>query len=243
MSVGLILAAAISASLPTGAVLPTEQATYDAQLATAARAADTTFAGSVCDGARVEVVSIAPWEVLDHPGLIVWRERVRVTGCGRSSIENVNVGRFGGDPPWRMTTGLPGESLADMTLQQSTFQAAAAEARTGLPADCQGHALGDIYVAARPGGVDITPAGVAPPPQRNGHPSVTLPDSPQFSSEKLSPAGAWMEVWPFTFCGHDRTLGVVFIPLKDQNASLYLFMPVWQQIEAHGPGARPAAAQ
>jgi hypothetical protein len=51
-----------------------------------------------------------------------------------------------------------------------------------------------------------------------------------------------VEVWPFTSCGKDRTLAVVFLPLKGQAASAYLFMPVWEQIEAHGPGARPAPA-
>ena len=59
--------------------------------------------------------------------------------------------------------------------------------------------------------------------------------------DKLALSDAWMEVWPFNICGHDRTLGVVFIPLKDHSASLSLFLPIWQQIEAHGPGARPPA--
>jgi len=59
--------------------------------------------------------------------------------------------------------------------------------------------------------------------------------------DKLSLSEAWMEVWPFNICGHDRTLAVVFIPLKDHTSSLYLFLPVWQQVEAHGPGARPVA--
>ena len=49
-----------------------------------------------------------------------------------------------------------------------------------------------------------------------------------------------MEVWPFKVCDTDRTLGVLFIPKKDGSSSLFLFLPIWQQVEAHGPGAVPA---
>jgi hypothetical protein len=241
MSIGLLLAAAVVAAIPSGGVQPEEKAAYDAMLASQALAADKTFSGA-CDGAKVEVVSIMPWKIADHPELIVWREQVRVTGCGHSSVENVNVGRVGGTPPWRMTTGLPGETLADMTLQGTTFPAAAAQAKAGLPADCQGEQLKDVYVAARPGGVDISLPGAPISQAHDGHPKVSLPDTAKPMQDKLNLSAAWMEVWPFEACGHDRTLGVVFIPLRDQTASVYLFLPVWQQIEEHGPGARPAPA-
>jgi hypothetical protein len=238
----LLLAAAVVAVPPQNGVHPDERAAYDALLDGAARAADKTFSGAACDDAKVEVVEIIPWKITDHPDLVVWKERVRVTGCGHSSIENINVGRVGGAPPWRMSTGLPGESLADMTLQQSTLTDAAAAAREGLPSDCQARSLGDIYVAARPGGMDISPAGAAPPAYRKGRPQVTLPETANPMLDKLDLAEGWMEVWPFKFCGNDRMLGVVFIPLRDRTASIHLFLPVWQQIEAHGAGARPAAA-
>jgi len=243
MSIALLLAAAVVAVPPPDGVHPDERPTYDEMLANAVRAADKSFAGSACDDAKVEVVSIAPWKITDHPDLVVWRERVRVTGCGRSSIENVNVGRMGGNPPWRMTTGLPGESLADMTLQQTTFPGAAAAARAGLPADCQGQSLGDVYIAARPGDVDVSVPGAPARQIHKGHPAVSLPDSATPMLDKLALGDSWMEVWPFKFCGHDRSLGVVFIPLRDRSASVYLFLPIWQQIEAHGPGARPTQAE
>jgi hypothetical protein len=211
-------------------------------LATQALAADKRFSGAACDGAKVAVASIRPWKIAGHPELIVWREQVRVTGCGRSSVENVNVGRVGGAPPWRMTTGLPGETLADMNLQATTLPAAAAQARADLPADCEGEKLKDIYVAARPGGLDVSLPG-APVSQVHGsRPKVSLPDAVKPMQDRLNVSAAWMEVWPFEACGHDRTLGVIFIPLRDQTASVYLFLPVWRQIEAHGPGARPAPA-
>ena len=241
MPIGLLVAAVIAASPPSGGVLSNEQVVYDKMLATQVIAADRAFGGLSCDDAKTEVVGITPWKITDHPDVIVWRERVRVSGCGRSSVENVNVGRMGGDPPWRMTTGLPGETLTDMTLQQSTLPSAAAQARADLPAVCQGQTLGDIYIAARPGGVDVSLPGTTFQ-SRDGRPSVSLPDSAGSMLDKLDLSGAWMEAWPFQECGHDRTLGVVFIPQKDRTATLFLFLPVWQQIAAHGPGARPAPA-
>lgn len=94
-----LLATAVVAALPSGGVEPQEKAAYDALLAAQALAADKTFFGAACDGAKVEVVSIMPWKIAAHPELVVWREKVRVTGCGHSSVENVNVGRVGGTPP------------------------------------------------------------------------------------------------------------------------------------------------
>jgi hypothetical protein len=209
-------------------------------LAQQVRAADATFGGSPCDTAKVEVISVTPWKVMDQPEVVVWRERVRVAGCGRTSIENVNVGRLGGSPPWRMATGLPGDSLADMNLQQGTYPAAVAQARDGLDASCKGQ-LTDVYIAARPGDADIVPPGVERPQLRKDHPQIVLPENAKPFLDDLDLSTAWMEVWPFKICDHDRTLGVVFIPRKDRTASLHIFLPVWREIEAHGPGARPAA--
>jgi len=240
MSAGLLLVAALTTLPPQGGVLLGEAAAYDAMLASQARAANNVFAGSACADAKVEVVSIRPWKIADHPDLIVWREKVRVTGCGHTTIENINIGRVGGSPPWRMTTGLPGDSLADMSLQASTFPAATAEARTGLATGCQSVFLSDVYLAALPGGVDVLPPG-APTPHAHGRPTIGLPDTAKPMLDKFALSEAWMEVWPFNMCGHDRTLGVVFIPMKDHSASVYLFLPIWPQIEANGPGARPAA--
>ncbi|CAN5538623.1 hypothetical protein BH10PSE3_BH10PSE3_40240 [soil metagenome] len=240
MSAGSLLVAALTALPPHGGVLPGEAAAYDAMLASQARTANNVFAGSVCADAKAEPVSIRQWKIVDHPELIVWREKVRVTGCGHTAIENVNIGRVDGSPPWRMTTGLPGDSLADMTLQASAFPAATAEARTGLAAECQSVSLSDVYVAALPGGVDVTPSG-APTPHVHGRLTMGLPDTAMPMLDKLALSEAWMEVWPLNICGHDRTLGVVFIPMRDHSASMYFFLPIWPQIEANGPGARPAA--
>jgi hypothetical protein len=238
----LILAAALTAAPPQGGVLPIEQGDYDAMLSSQARAANDLFSGAPCAEAKVETGSIKPGRITGSPEVIVWREKVRVTGCGHTSVENVNIGRLGGTPPWRMTTGLPGESLAEMNLQGSTLPAATAQARAGLGAECK-PVLSDVYVAALPGSVDISPPGVPAPPARTGRIGIGLPDTAKPMLDKLAPSDSWMEVWPFNICGQDRTLGVVFIPLKDHSASVYLFLPIWQQIEANGSGARPTAVQ
>jgi hypothetical protein len=203
-------------------------------------AADKAFNMSTCADVRVEGVSTTPSNIRHRPQLIVWRERMRVTGCGHSSILNLYVGRVGGQPPWRMTAGLPGETLAETTLQSSAFPAAVAQARANLPPDCQGSViLNDVYVAARPGGVDVFPPA-AVRTHRKGRPSITLPQTATPIFDQLDLSAAWMEIWPFEACGHDRTLAVVFIPRRDQTTSFYLFLPIWRQLAAHGPGGRPA---
>ena len=239
----LAAATALAATPPPGGVLPGEQAAYDAMVAEQARAAAAMWGGP-CADTEVAVVSSTPVKITDHPDLAAWREKVRVSGCGQSAVENLSVGRLGGSPPWKITFGLPGDSFADMRLQQSTLPAALAQVRPGLPADCRVAKLGDVYLAARPGGVEIlapgaTDDGRSPP----GRPRVTLPDSMASMSARLDVSKAWMEVWPLSVCGRDRTLGVVFIPLKVAAESATLFLPIWQQIEAHGPDARPAPAE
>jgi len=240
MPAGLLLAAALAAGPPQGGVLPGEEAAYETMLAARARAANDAFMSVACDDAKAATIVIKPWRITDRPELIVWRARVNVTGCGHSAVENVNIGRVDGSPPWRMTTGLPGTTLANMNLQGSTLPAAAAEARLGLPANCRPVALNDVYVAARPGDVDLNPPGAPAPKPHPGHLVVAMPDAVRPILGKLALSEAWMEVWPFNVCGHDRTLGVVFIPLRDHTQSLSVFLPIWRQIEAHGPGAGPA---
>jgi hypothetical protein len=242
MTISALAAVVLTATaIPPGGVLPGEQAAYESMLAERVRAADATFGASPCPDSKIAVVTVIPWKITDHPDLVVWREKVRVTGCGRTSIENVNAGRIGGSPPWKITAGLPGDSLADMDLQSSTLPAATAQARSGLDVDCKTQ-LADVYIVARPGGAEVSFPGQAPPPHRAGRPQIMLPDELGAIAGELDMSQAWMEVWPFKVCDQDRTLGVVFIPKKDRTASLHLFLPVWQQIAAHGPGARPAAA-
>lgn len=237
----LILAAAI-VTTPPQAVLAGERPAYDAMLKTQALASDSQFAGSACPSATTSVVSSEAVAISDRPDFAARRERVKVTGCGRSSIQNINVGRFGGDPPWRMSVGLPGDSLADMQLQQSTAPAAIAQARTDIPVDCLDVTLRDIYVTARPGNVEFTATGTPESSVRAGRISLTLPPAIEARRAEFDLSKAWAEVWPIALCGKERTTVVVFIPLKGQAASAFLFLPVWPQIAAHGPEAAPSRA-
>jgi hypothetical protein len=237
MLVGLFLAAAIG-SPPIAAVHTDELAAYESMLLKAARDADANFAGSPCPDATVEHVARQPVKIADHPDFAALNERLKVTGCGRSTTQNVHVGRFGGSPPWRMVVGLPGDSMADMPLQQSTLPAALAQARVEAPGGCKGQQLGEAYVAARPGHVDILKPGqtAASVP---GHFKIQLPQNVEAQRDRLDTSKAWVEVWPIEICGSDRTTAVLFIPLRDQPQTAYIFLPVWRQMLEHGQDARP----
>lgn len=242
MPIGLLIAAAVAASPLQGGVLPGETNRYDAMVAAEARAADRRFSGEACPDATVEMVSTAEAKLIDNPRLVAWRQRVRVTGCGHSSVENISVARSGDEPPWRMAAGLPGETYTDTILQGTVYPAAFAQAKIGVADDCKTETLGDIYVAARPGNLDVAAPGAAPVTASRDRPMVSLPATLEPLRDKLALGAAWLEVWPFAACGHDRTLGVVFIPLKDQSKSLYLFIPIWRQVDANGAVQRPSPA-
>jgi hypothetical protein len=242
MPIGLLMAAAVLASPPPGGVLAGETAHYDAMAAAEARAADRRFSGSDCPDAKVETVSFTESKLVENPRLIAWREKVRVTGCGHSAVENINVARLGDEPPWRMAAGLPGETYTDTVLQSVVFPAAIAQAKIDLATDCQTATLSDIYVAARPGGLDVLATGAALVQASKDRPVVSLPATLAPLRDKLALDGAWLEVWPLAACGQDRTLGVVFIPLKDQSKSLYVFIPIWREVDANGVVQRPRAA-
>lgn len=171
MPIELVLAADVAVSTPQGGVLAGEQASFDTALAAKARLADQTYRGW-CADTHVQVVLVTPWKYADRPDMVAWLEKVRVTGCGHSSIENINVGRMGGAIPWLMTFGLPGESSADMPLQRSTVRAALVEARADFRG-CQDETLDDVYVTARAGGIDISPPG-SPLLSHKGRPAASL---------------------------------------------------------------------
>ncbi|MFT4252828.1 MAG: hypothetical protein QM608_10110 [Caulobacter sp.] len=236
---GMFVAAALAvAGPPPGGVLPAEQAAYDAMIAEQAKIADARFNGSRCDDAQVEVVAVRPWKITDHPDMIVWRVKARITGCGRTAVENLSIGRFEGAPPWRMAGGLPGNSLVEMDMQEDLYRAAVAEVRKGLDAGCETR-LADVYVAAKPGDLSVALPGARRPEPSKGRPGIVLPESLLPYVDALDLKGAWVEVWPFQVCGRDRTLGVTLLPEKNRRGALPMFMPIWIEVEAHGPRARP----
>jgi hypothetical protein len=242
MSPGLWLAAAVAAASAMPApvlVQPQEHATYEALVIRAALDANSRFQGA-CPDAKAEHIGSKPIVIRDHPDTAFAQERVRVTGCGHVSVENINSGRMGGDPPWRLFALLPGDSIADASLQETTAPQAVATARTDIPADCTASRIDDLYIAAWPGQVMILPTGAKLPTTPGV--KINLPPNLDAIRDTLDLKGAWAEVWPFQMCDKDRTMMVLFIPTVDHKQSYFLFLPVWPQIIAHGPGARPVAA-
>jgi hypothetical protein len=237
MVVASFAAVVFAASVPV-LVLDTERATYLEALNRVAIQAEAQFAGQPCPTAKAEPISREDVKIGDRPELAAARERVRVTGCGRSSVENINVARLGGSPPWKMNYGLPGGSLADMNLQNSAWPQVLSQAAANLPADCKSVTIRDIYVSARPGSIAFEnlagSAKLQRPRLKISLPAETLGQQANLNAEK-----AWAEVWPTALCGTDRTVVVVFIPLRDRPASQILVLPVWPQIEQRGAGAMP----
>jgi len=234
----VLLAIAQLAARPANVVHADEKAAYEAMLTGQAVDADAAFSGQRCEAATIEDIVTEPVAIGDRPDVGALRERVRMTGCGRSSIQNIMVARLGGEPPWRMAAGFPGESLADATLQHSALPQVIAQARVEVPADCASVRLGDIYVSARQGSVEFGVGGTS------AGTGVRVSLSPELAAarDQFDLTRAWSEVWPLSFCNKDRSMMIVFIPRKDETSSAMLFIPVWRQVETDGPGALPAHA-
>jgi hypothetical protein len=230
-------AVVLAASLPV-LVFDAERPTYTAALNTLAIQAEAQFAGRPCPTAKAEPISRDDVKIGDRPEVAAAREKVRVTGCGRSSVQNINVARLGGSPPWKMNFGLPGASLAEMSLQNSAWPFVLREAAPNLPSGCKSAVIEDVYISARPGTIAFNNLAGAAKPQRSRL-TISLPADMLGQQANLNAEKAWAEVWPSVMCGKDRTVIVVFIPLKDRPMSQFLVLPVWPQVEQRGPGARP----
>ena len=244
MIVGALIAVALSAP-PAAVVPPGARAAFAAVVRTTALEANAKYGGPFCPAAEVAPLSVEMVKVTGHPGIRAAHVRVRVSGCGRSSIQNVVAVRLVGNPPWAMVSGAPGDSLADLSLQQNLWPIVLADAAAQAPKDCQSHELADVYVAARPGQVTLPAAGDANPAVRIGRLNVRL--APQAAAERasLDASKAWVEVWPLKMCGLDRTQAILLVPLRDKAAVLHVEIPVWQIDQADGPAAvlPPAPAE
>jgi len=181
---------------------PGEQAHYAAWLAKIATDIDTTTAGSACPAATVTAVSSRPVLLNDFPSAVVAQpvsginEKLRVEGCGRSTLHNIFV--------YRTNSGvanlslLPGESLAGPRLMVDATS------------------LAPKVVPEFVGGACANPA--VPPVGVWGVASITAqPDA----------KGMWMERWPLSVCGLDRTLLLTFTPLPDGGTSISV-NPGWR---------------
>jgi hypothetical protein len=238
MFIAATLALALAGATPA-LVHAGEEGAYAAKLRAQAIAADTQFSGSRCDAARVASVHREDIKIVDRPDIAAARERVSVTGCGRSNIENISVARLDGPTPWTMAAALPGESLADMTLQKTALPQVIAKIAPMALAGCNAVTLKDIYVAARPGRVQFTNLAKTRPVSGSRF-SISLPDELKSQQTAIDPAAAWVEVWPLDFCGKSRMAAVVFVPDREHRKSFFFVAPIWPQIETHGIGAKPA---
>jgi hypothetical protein len=230
---------AVALTLPSERVVrPAERSAFEAMVRMTALGAEAKYSGApICASANVEALSSEVAKIPGHPDVGALHERVRVSGCGRSSVQNVNVIRFASRPPWRMAAALPGDSLADLGLQQTLWPIVLAEAGEAVPKECQGSELNDVYVAARPGHVALPAPGEPSPGQKNGNVNIRLAPQVEAERDKLDVSKAWIEVWPLKMCGLDRTQAILLIPLRDKAAVFHLEIPVWKMTTAELPPA------
>jgi hypothetical protein len=236
MIAAAILAAGFIAR-PPGLVAPGEAQAFQEMLKYQAVSASARFSGAACPGAVAVEVRSEPVRIQGAPAAPAAREKVEVSGCGRTTVENLNVVRAGGAPPWRMLARLPGESLAEYDLQQNTWPEAVRQAGAGLPRPCTAATIGAVSVGADPGQVRTAAAGPGTASARRQGATLIVTLTPDLEAIRPSLAigRAWMEVWPLRLCGHDRKVGILFIPTTDGRTTRLLFFPLWKDVR----GARP----
>lgn len=142
MSAWMLLAAAVTALSPRPASLTGGQpAAYAAWLHGRVQTADRAFGSEPCAAATIASISgralstgeIAPVHVLRGSGTPAYLERVRLTGCGREVIHNIQVVRLrrGG---WDGIGLLPGEPRSTPRQQNEAMQRMATVALNTGPA-------------------------------------------------------------------------------------------------------------
>jgi hypothetical protein len=200
----ILMAAALTAGLGDRSpelVGPDGKDAYSAWLASRAIEAEAGFSHQPCADAKAESVMAIPFtldrvRVPDHPGPVV-REAVRVTGCGRTSLQNIIVFRqaAGG---WLGRPMFPGLSMAGLILQRDATTAALQAAFVGPPPlTCS---VEDYKASLRIS--DVTLAAFV---------DVKQP---------------WKERWPLWACGQDRPVIVSFTPTADGGAD-FGAAPAW----------------
>ena len=155
--------------------------------------ADRAFGAPPCPAAEVRSVlgrplqpgEVAPWsgtrQGWSGPAFF---ERVRLTGCGRTAVQNFQVTRLrrGG---WEAMGTLPGELLSSPRQQTELTPALATVILNGAPA--------------------------LPCRSSEALRSMTHGEG-RVLSQPSAAGGAWTERWPVRACGVDRTVDVTFAP-------------------------------
>lgn len=236
MLASLALAVALQlAPRPTNVVPSGQEAAYAEFLRVQAIYSDWERSGVRCDEAVISDISTEP---LDAPGVQAIFERVRLEGCGRSSIQNIDVGYFGGSTPWKIRARLPGDTRFPVHLQEDFLIDAISSAGAGLVDGCSPALIKDIYVAANPGHVDF---GAASNSDEGGEPRVSIDFGPTYDLSEVDRSKAWAEIWRLNICGEDRTIMIVFGPTNDGQLRP-MFVPVWRSVKEEDLPQRVAPA-
>lgn len=220
-----IIAAALQLSArPDPFVLPGEQAAYEEFLRRQALGSQQRWTGERCETATISEISSQPLERDQFP---VRRERLRLVGCGRATIINLDVARLGGTPAWRIRDSAPGETRLYKEIQDALSDQMRRQIVSGQGVSCGEVFLDDTYVAANPGHVDFGPVDVEHP-ETDGEPRMSIDLGADFNSDGLRDLPrAWVEVWQFRGCGEPRPLLVVLMPTVDGHL-VTSYSPMWE---------------
>jgi len=223
------LAVALLATPPTDVVRTGERAAYEGLLKDKVGQAYANFTGAPCPMLSYQRVYAAPVKVGGNPNTLALREKIKAQGCGRLLTLNFNTIRNDNSPTWFIGVRLPGESDAELSLQESAWPAVLKQARAELKLGCEGQRVDDVYLVARSGHVHILERGQVL--KRISPGSITLILTPELETQRdrLNFGSAWAETWPIELCGQDRTTTVVFIPMKGRDASIFLLLPTWRR--------------
>ena len=210
---GLFVAVVLQLSpRPDPFVLPGEQAAYEQFLRGQALGSQKRWTGERCETAVMSEMSSQP---LESDGIPVRRERVRLSGCGKATIINLDVARLGGTPAWRIRDSVPGETRLYRDIQEALSNDMRRQVTDGAVGSCSAVSVEDTYVAANPGHLDFGPAGVEHP-DTDGEPRMSIDLGADFNGDgSRNLAEAWAEVWQFRSCGERRPLLVILMPTID----------------------------
>ncbi len=230
MSIAAVFA--LSVVLADRPVVPAaDQGAYKAWLVDQALEAETSFSlKPACADAKVRDVGTQVVTIRSPPSgqrSQALAESVSVEGCGRKLRININVLLPLLGQAWTGRTGLPGESLAGIGLQQNAGAEVSKVAGGRRRESCEGVAVGDAAVVARPGNVHLVPAGSPLPKGPPGTFYTTLADPAQ--QALLAEPQAWVEKWTLDACGLDASVTLLFAPLKDGSATAILVSPAWEE--------------
>lgn len=203
--IALLLAAAVLADRPPELLGAKTLAEYSEWLiAETIRREPFASAQPACPAAKVEPIDWRAGPKVEGDdkyaeGRAVY-EQLRFTGCGRSTVQNMLVTPLK-DGGWKAAGLMPGESRADLVLQTDVAKLWFTGVQADAPAACKGEAWGRWF---RRGEVKI--------------------DSPPDAT-----TGEWVETWPATHCGEDRSISVTFTPAPDQGGTQFRVKVLWRK--------------